>query len=129
MSGPPELSAMNPALGRILIVEDEPLIAENLRATLVDAGFEIAGVSSKVETALKMIEGPTFDGAIVDANLAGVSASAIIIALSARQIPFIVLSGYTREQLPGEFSGGLFIQKPYRIAQLVEGLTTVLTKK
>jgi DNA-binding response OmpR family regulator len=128
MSGPVELPA-NRKRGRVLIVEDEPLIAENLRAILVDAGFEIAGVSAKVEAALRMIEDIAYDAAIVDANLAGESASPIVLALSARQIPFVVLSGYTRDQLPDSFSGGLFIQKPYRIAQLVEGLTTVLSKR
>jgi DNA-binding response OmpR family regulator len=128
MSGSVELPA-NGRRGRVLIVEDEPLIAENLRAILVAAGFEIAGVSAKVEAALRMIEDITYDAAIVDANLAGESASAIVLALSARQIPFVVLSGYTRDQLPDSFSGYLFIQKPYRISQLVEGLTTVLSKR
>jgi DNA-binding response OmpR family regulator len=128
MSGSVELPA-NGKRGRVLIVEDEPLIAENLRAILVAAGFEIAGVSAKVEAALRMIEDITYDAAIVDANLAGESASAIVLALSARQIPFVVLSGYTRDQLPDSFSGYLFIQKPYRISQLVEGLTTVLSKR
>jgi DNA-binding response OmpR family regulator len=92
MSGSVELPA-NGKRGRVLIVEDEPLIAENLRAILVAAGFEIAGVSAKVEAALRMIEDITYDAAIVDANLAGESASAIVLALSARQIPFVVLSG------------------------------------
>jgi DNA-binding response OmpR family regulator len=128
MSGSVELPA-NGKRGRVLIVEDEPLIAENLRAILVAAGFEIAGVSAKVEAALRMIEDITYDAAIVDANLAGESASAIVLALSARQIPFVVLSGYTRDQLPDSFSGCLFIQKPYRISQLVEGLNTVLSKR
>jgi DNA-binding response OmpR family regulator len=120
--------ADNPERVRVLIVEDEPLIAENLRTTLVEAGFEIAGMAARVEKALKLIESGACGAAIVDANLAGASAGPVAKALSARELPFIVLSGYTSEQLPREFSGGLFIQKPYRIAQLVEGLNALVIK-
>jgi hypothetical protein len=48
------------------------------------------------------------DAAIADANLAGESATPAA-ALYARRLPFVMLSGYMREQLPGEFSAGLFI--------------------
>jgi DNA-binding response OmpR family regulator len=114
---------------RVLVVEDEPLIAENLRTILVDAGFEVAGVAAKVEAALAQIADATYDVAIVDANLAGVSAAPAASALSARGLPFIVLSGYTREQLQSEFAEGLFIQKPYRIAQLINVLNSILLKE
>jgi DNA-binding response OmpR family regulator len=126
MSDPRELLGDGPQRGRVIIVEDEPMIAENLRTVVVEAGFEIAGVAGKVEKALKLIENVACDAAILDANLAGVSASPAAAALSARELPFIVLSGYTREQLQREFSKGFFIQKPYRIAELVDCLNAIL---
>ena len=58
---------------RILIVEDEPVIALNLEELLVDAGFKIAAIAGKLEKALALIESGACDAAIVDANLAGVS--------------------------------------------------------
>jgi DNA-binding response OmpR family regulator len=124
-----EKSVDAPRRARVLIIEDEPLIAENLRAILVDAGFEIAGVAGKVEKALRLIEKTGCDAAIVDANLGGVSAGPAAAALSAGKLPFIVLSGYTREQLPSEFSEAQFIQKPYRPSQLIDGLNAIVPKR
>jgi DNA-binding response OmpR family regulator len=50
MSRPPEMAAESLRRARVLIVEDEPLIAENLRTALADAGFEIAGIATRVTT-------------------------------------------------------------------------------
>ena len=124
-----EMAVKTPPRARVLIVEDEPLVAEDLRTVLVDAGFEIAGVAARVGTALSLIETVACDAAIVDANLAGASASPVAAVLSARGLPFIVLSGYTREQLQSEFSGGFFIEKPYRLTEVIDSLSTILPKR
>jgi DNA-binding response OmpR family regulator len=113
---------------RILIIEDDPTMAHDLQDLLVEAGFEIAGVAGKLEKALALIESGACDAAIVDANLAGVSASPAASALTARGLPFIVLSGYSREQLQGAYPGALLIQKPCRPAQLFQALDTILPK-
>jgi DNA-binding response OmpR family regulator len=78
---------------------------ENLRTALADAGFEIAGIATRVTTTLNLIENVGCDAAIVDANLAGVRATPAAAALHARGLPFVVLSGCTREQLQGLDSG------------------------
>jgi CheY-like chemotaxis protein len=104
-------------------------MAHDIQALLVDAGFKIAGVAGKLEEALALIESVSCDAAIVDANLAGVSASPAAPALTARGLPFIVMSGYSREQLQGAFLGTLFIQKPCRPAQLFQALNTIVLKQ
>jgi DNA-binding response OmpR family regulator len=111
---------------RILIVEDEPMIALTLEDLLIEEGFQIAGVAGKLEKALALIEATVCDGAIIDANLAGVSARPAASALAARGVPFMVMSGYTPEQLRGDFPGALFIQKPSRPEQIVEALSAML---
>ena len=113
---------------RILIIEDDPTMAHDIQDLLVEAGFEIAGMAGKLEKALALIEGGACDAAIVDANLAGVSASPAASALAARGLPFIVLSGYSREQLRDAFPGALFIQKPCPPAQLIQALNTIVLK-
>jgi DNA-binding response OmpR family regulator len=125
MTVPPD-STVEPKPVRVLIVEDEPLVAENLRADLIDEGFEVVGVAARVESALRLIHGTGFDVAIIDANLAGVSAAPAAAALSARSLPFMVLSGYAREQLQREFSGAVYVQKPYRIRKLIDELNSLL---
>ena len=69
---------------RILIVDDEPIIALTLEEMLVDAGFTIIAVVHKIDKALALIESGGCDAAIIDANLAGVSASPAASALAAR---------------------------------------------
>ena len=111
---------------RILIIEDEPLIALSLEDVLVDAGFQIAGVAGKLDKALALIESGGCDAAIVDANLAGVSASPAAIALAARGLPFIMMSGYSKEQMLGEYPRAYFLSKPCRPELLIETLNSAL---
>ena len=73
----------------------------SLEDVLIDAGFQIAGLVGKLEKARALIESDACDVAIVDANLAGVSASPAAIALAALGLPFIVTSGYSPEQMQG----------------------------
>ena len=115
--------------GRILIVEDEPLIALELEEFLINAGFKIAAIAGKLEKALALIESGSCDAAIVDANLAGVSASPLASALTALGMPFIVLSGYSSEQLQSAFPRALFMQKPYRPDELIQALNTIVPKQ
>jgi CheY-like chemotaxis protein len=107
---------------RILVVEDEPLLAYAFEECLITAGFEIAGVAGRVGQALRMIERGECDAAVLDANLAGVSAGPIASALIALSIPFIVVSGYSLEQQGSAFPGARFIQKPCGLDDLVRAV-------
>ena len=105
------------------------MIALTLEDLLIDAGFKVVGVAGKLDKALALIGSAVFDVAVVDANLAGVSASPAASALTALGIPFIVLSGYSIEQLPDEFLGAHFMTKPYRPAQLIQSLGDIVLKQ
>ncbi len=111
---------------RVLIVEDEPILAFALEGLLVEAGFEIAGVATRLEKALTLIERGVCDAAILDANLAGISAGPVASALTVRRLPFLILSGYSRDQLPSAFSGALCLQKPCSPDRLIEALRGIL---
>jgi DNA-binding response OmpR family regulator len=111
---------------RILIVEDEPMLAFFLEEMLIEAGFAVAGVAGKLEKALAVIESGVCDAAILDTNLAGVSAGPAAVALTDRGLPFIVLSGYAPHQLQSVFSGAPHLQKPCQPARLLEVLRAIL---
>ena len=111
---------------RILIVEDEPLIAFEVEQTLTEAGFAVVGVAARLEEALAMVEDGALDAAVLDANLHRVSAEPVAIALTARGLPFVVTTGYTREQLPEGFEAGTLIEKPCLPDQIVEALNAAL---
>jgi DNA-binding response OmpR family regulator len=109
----------------ILIVEDDPMLAFVTEQMLLESGFRIAGMASNLETAMAMIERDVCDAAILDANLAGSSAAPAAAALTARGVPFLVLSGYSKQQLNGDFLGAPVLQKPCRpelIIQTLRGL-------
>jgi DNA-binding response OmpR family regulator len=116
----------SPERNRVLIIEDEPLVAETLREGLAEAGFDVVGVANRLQKALGLIAEIEFDAAIVDANLAGKSATPAIEALSRLGRPFLVLSGYTREQLSEQFSNAVFVKKPYRLDYLVARLNALV---
>lgn len=111
----------------ILIVEDEPMLAFALEEFLLDAGFEVIGVAGRIETALTMIESGGFDAAILDANLAGVSAGPAASALTERGVPFVVVSGYLASQQQSAFKGALCLQKPCPPDRLIQALRSILT--
>ena len=83
---------------RVLIIEDEFLIARSLAQMLTDGGHVVTGMVGSAEKAIQMLEEQNCDVAVVDANLAGSCAAPIGTALRKRGIPFVVISGYAKQQ-------------------------------
>lgn len=110
---------------RILIVEDEPMLAFVLEELLLSAGYVVIGVANRLEAALTIIAGGTCDAAILDMNLAGVSAAPAASALVSRGIPFLVLSGYSIDQQDKAFPGAVYLQKPCRPENLLKALGSI----
>lgn len=111
---------------RILIVEDEAMIVFMLEDLLAEAGFEIAGVATTLDPALSLIETCGCDAAILDANLTGVSSAPAALALTARAIPYLVVSGYSAAQQNDAYAGGLYVAKPFKTETLIEALRSIL---
>jgi len=115
---------MNGLTGRrILIVEDEMLIALMLQGMLEELGYHVAGRASTVADALAMIETDTqgIDAATLDINLGGEHANAVANALEAHCIPFIIATGYNDPKLFG-FEGRPVVHKPFLTEQLETAL-------
>lgn len=105
---------------RLLVVEDEALVALELIAVLEDAGASVHGPARTVEEALEAIETGAFDAALLDGNLHGKPVDAVAAALTRRGIPFAFVSGYGRENLPAAFAQAPVVSKPFIPQQLVE---------
>ena len=86
---------------RILIVDDEFLIAMNYESMIEDCGGQPVGPAGDINGALAIIQAGQLDGALLDANLNGVSSEPIALALQAAGIPFVVITGYGRLDLDG----------------------------
>jgi CheY-like chemotaxis protein len=95
------------AAKRVLVVEDEFLIALDIAGVLEQAGITVIGPAGTVGDALQAIDGEVVHGALLDAHLAGEPVTRIADALKARGIPFAFVSGYGREQLPPAYRGAI----------------------
>jgi DNA-binding response OmpR family regulator len=103
---------------RVLIVEDDWMIANDIAALLAGVGLTTA-MAGSVPQAIELIDHQPYDVAILDANLNGVSAEAVAQALRRRGIPFIVVSGYAGDQRSATLAEAPFLAKPYNEAELV----------
>lgn len=90
---------------RILIVEDEYVIADLLASELAAAGAIVVGPVGTLPQALRIVEAEDdVDAAVLDVNLGGKKVFPVADILSARQIPFVFLTGYDPETIPGKFA-------------------------
>ena len=109
---------------RILVIEDEMLIALMLQSLLEGLGHHVAGRANTVAGALAIIEADaqSIDAATLDINLAGEHSHEVADALKAHGIPFIVITGYEQPKLFGDFDGRAVIHKPLIPRQLEQAL-------
>ena len=103
---------------RVLIVEDEYMIALDTAAVLKHAGCDVAGIAGSVAKALRLLDDERCDAVVLDANLSGDSAEPVAAALLQRGSPYVVVSGYNTVQLPGLLASAPFLAKPYKPANL-----------
>jgi two-component sensor histidine kinase len=111
---------------KLLVIEDEPLIAINIAAVLEQDGARVAGPVATVSDALNMIAKSELDGALVDANLRGHPADDIAAALTRKGIPFVFVTGYGRESLPASFARARVLKKPFSEEQLLEAAASLV---
>ncbi len=98
---------------RILVIEDEPLVAMDLESTLAAAGCEVIGPAGTLETARMLVADADYDAALVDVNLAGHSVDELAMALTQKNCPFAFVTGYGREALPHGFREAVVLGKPF----------------
>lgn len=107
---------------RILIVEDEYLLADDLSETLTDAGAEIVGPVATVAEANELADAQGFDCAVLDMNLEGQFAFALAQRLKNEGVPFVVATGYGEDVLPEALRDEPRIEKPYVVSKMVNAL-------
>jgi two-component sensor histidine kinase len=111
---------------RLLVIEDEPLVAMTIAAALEDAGAAHVETVSTVDDALAAIEQSDFAVAVLDGNLNGAPVGSVAAALTRKQVPFLFVSGYGRDGLPPGFAQAPVLSKPFRPDQLVDGIANIL---
>ena len=104
---------------RILIVEDDYLIATLLADVLQAAHWEVVGPVGRLAEAVETARVADFEAAVLDINLAGETVYPVAEALSARHIPFVFLTGYGAEAVARPFCGRPRLGKPFKTQDLI----------
>jgi PAS domain S-box-containing protein len=111
---------------RILIVEDEPLLAMELETNLNALGCKTLRSAATLNAAKAAIGDSGCDAALVDVNLGGRQADELAVALTRKNIPFAFVTGYGREGLPAGFKEVAILSKPFAKEELLVVLAQLL---
>ena len=115
---------------RILVVEDEYLIADDLAALLRQAGAEVIGPAASLPKAMRLVsDTQQFDAAVLDINLSGVNVFPLADELRARGIPMLFMTGYGEDNVPADYCSIARCEKPTGAARVVEELDMLLPKE
>ena len=100
---------------RILIVEDEIMIALSLQDTLKELGCVVIGIAQQIEDGLRLIaaNAGTIDAATLDVRLGDTTSYDIAVALDMRRIPFVITTGYELAPQLISYENRPTLRKPY----------------
>jgi DNA-binding response OmpR family regulator len=109
--------AVNPF--RVLVVEDEMLIALCIEQCLTAQGHKVVGPVARRDEALRYAADPAFDFALLDVNLGGEQVYPVAATLTRNSVPFAFLSGHGASGLRPEWKHAPMLEKPFSCEALI----------
>jgi DNA-binding response OmpR family regulator len=114
---------------RVLLVEDELLIAMELENLLRRLGCIVGDAVPTIQQALRMLESELPDFAVLDVNLNGQRVTPVAEALREQSVPFILVTGWGSERLHEEvLRDAPYLRKPVNAQQLALAISDVLAR-
>lgn len=114
---------------RVLVVEDELVIAMELESLLEGLGCIVLDPAPSIRRALCLLSGERPDAAVLDVNLQGERVTPVAEALQEQDVPFVLVTGYGIERLHEEaLESAEYVRKPVDEPRLVAALSRVLTR-
>lgn len=110
---------------RVLVVEDEMMVAMLIEDMLTDLGFEVVGPAMRLESALKLADVEPIDGAVLDVNLGSEKSFPVAQLLRNRGIPFVFATGYGKIGVSDTFPDAVVLAKPFQTHDLLKVLDAV----
>ncbi len=111
---------------RILVIEDEPVVAIALQDMLESLGYEVVGPALRLAAAHTLAETEPLDAAILDVNMGDGDSYEVARFLRSRGVPYIFATGYGRAGLEPGHEDVEVLQKPYHEGQIAHALEAVL---
>ncbi|WAJ31296.1 response regulator [Antarcticirhabdus aurantiaca] len=117
-------SSLMPSLQRkrILIVEDEFFVADEVAQEFASIGAEVIGPVSSLSEAFRIIEGAPLDGAVLDIKLRGEVVFPLAEKLRERGVSIVFLTGYERWSIPQTYQSIPLCEKPADSEQIAKAL-------
>jgi DNA-binding response OmpR family regulator len=110
---------------RVLVVEDEAMIAMMLEDMLADLGHTVVAIAGRLDTALDIARETDADFAILDVNLSGQSSFPVAQVLIERGLPFVFATGYGGLGVEAPFRNAPTLQKPFELRDLCQALDRI----
>ena len=104
---------------RILVVEDDSIVATLLAEILESVGWQVVGPVAHLAAALDAAASGGFDAAVLDINLGRQTVYPVAKVLDARRVPFVFVTAHGREALPPLFCGRPHLRKPFAPGELI----------
>jgi len=124
------IAAPGPLAGRrVLVIEDEYFLADDIARTLTSLGARIVGPFGDLDEASEIVDRDiAIDAAIVDVNLRREMVFPLARVLRARNVPFVFTTGYDRSSIEAEFQDVELWGKPLDIAAMARQLTGMIKR-
>ena len=110
---------------RVLVVEDEYFIADDLCTVLRAHGARVVGPVGRGDEAVALLDAAPVDLAVLDIDLHGQPGYGVADALRARGVPFVFATGYGVDAIRGEYRDVPRWEKPYRYEALLAALSAI----
>jgi CheY-like chemotaxis protein len=107
---------------RVLVVEDEMLVAMLVEDILGELGFEVAAICTHLDEALRLAASETVDFVVLDVNLDGKRSFPVADILRARNIPFVFATGYGAKALEAAYADAPTLAKPFMFGDVEQVL-------
>src|SRR5215813_10673324 len=118
-AGPSPAERPRPSRSRILVIEDEALVALQLQADLESVGHTVVGPARSLQAGLSLAKDESIDLALVDVSLGRETSAPIADELIARKVPFAFVTGYSDTAvLPEHLRQMPRLNKPYVLADV-----------
>jgi len=111
---------------RVLVVEDEYFIADDMVRVLQKLGADVVGPVQTAEKAMALLQDSPVDVAVLDINLRGRMVFPVADALRDRGVPFVFATGYSEAAVPPDYSDVPLWEKPFQPEELARALPGIM---
>ncbi len=110
---------------KVLVVEDEAIIAGMIEDMLIELGAIVVGPAGTLEKAAELAKREAIDAAMLDVNIRSERIDPVVQTLRGRGVPFVLATGYGAAAAAG-IAGATVVEKPFTRDRLEHALTMAL---